>query len=337
MIRQIDLAEWHDFASAQNNFQIYHQQNWLRLLAEQYGFEPKIYAALEGGEIRTAIPFLVTRTILGKKKLVSLPFSDYLGLINPGEGQLEELLHFLKQEQSRQYRLIEIRSSLPKQELYREDLFVQHRLDLNGGYEKLAHNFKDSIRRNIKKAEKSKLRIDFSSSDEAVEVFYRLHLLTRRKHGAPIQPKGYFYRLKKYLFDKQLGFVAIAYLDTQPLAAAIFLHTRQKLVYKYGASDERYLAYRPNELLFSAVIKWGCEQRYESLDFGISYNYNEGLRRYKSNWGATEEAAPYYFITSRVPTKGIIRGENRYLKWVVRNSPGWVCRILGESLYRFAG
>lgn len=337
MIKQLGLEKWQDFASSQDNFQIFHHKNWLQLLADQYGFGLKIFAVEADGTVKAAIPFLQTRTITAKKKLVCLPFSDYLNVLYNNEDYLTEMLDFLKQDVNKQFGHIEIRGDLSEQDLYHEDLFVLHHLDLDRDYDTVFQNFKDSLKRNIRKAEKNNIRIENSVSEKAVETFYKLHLQTRKKHGAPIQPKGYFYRLKKYLFDEKLGFISTAYLEDLPIAACIFLYVNQKLFYKYGASDEKYLSYRPNELIFSEVIRWGCDKQFSSLDFGISFLYNEGLRRYKSNWGTKEIVAPYYFITPQVPRKPLIRGENKYLKWVVRNSPLWLCRILGESLYRFAG
>jgi hypothetical protein len=71
------------------------------------------------------------------------------------------------------------------------------------------------------------------------------------------------------------------------------------------------------------------------LDWGRTDFANAGLREFKSGWGAREELLSYSVIADQppLPASGRI---GQAMAPVIRRSPRWVCRALGEVLYRFA-
>src|SRR5438067_6027003 len=106
------------------------------------------------------------------------------------------------------------------------------------------------LRRNIGVAERLGVTLYQGNSPDDMEVFYRLHLMTRRRLGVPIQPRRFFHLFNSYIIDHHLGFILSAHVDDVPIAAAVFLNWNGVLIYKYGASDHRFWNYRPNNLLF---------------------------------------------------------------------------------------
>ena len=85
------------------------------------------------------------------------------------------------------------------------------------------------------------------------------------------------------------------------IAAAVFLTSHDVLTYKYGASDARFLATRPNNLLFMEAIRWGCDNGYRSLDFGRTHWGQEGLRAFKLAWGSEERELRYRYLGGPLP------------------------------------
>ena len=81
--------------------------------------------------------------------------------------------------------------------------------------------------------------------------------------------------------------------QNRPLAAAIFFKFGRHAIYKFGASDERLQELRANNLAMSEGIKNLAETGAEILHFGRTEKENEGLRRFKLSWGATEEEIRY--------------------------------------------
>jgi len=179
-----------------------------------------------------------------------------------------------------------------------------------------------------------------TSAGDVVDTFYALHVQTRRRLGVPVQPRRFFRALGERIIEPGLGFVMIASHGRQPLAAAVFLNWNRTVVYKYGASDSNAWRLRPNHLLFWEAIRWSAENGYQTFDFGRSEAAQQGLREFKSGWGTEEVPLTYSMIRDRT---NVSADTSRVAGWtsaaggaVIRRSPAWVARLLGEVLYKYA-
>ncbi len=194
---------------------------------------------------------------------------------------------------------------------------------------------KSQIKRGIKKARRENLSAERRTDAAALDAFYALHLKTRQRLGVPTQPKRFIQRFEE-LFDAGLGFVELVLDEGRPIAAAVFLSFNGTLTYKYGASDAAALGKRPNNLLFSEVIRWACEAGFHTLDFGRTDIDNEGLRSFKRSWGADESELSYTYLADREPTlQPALR--DRVMGTTIRRSPAVVGRLAGAALYRHVG
>jgi lipid II:glycine glycyltransferase (peptidoglycan interpeptide bridge formation enzyme) len=149
------------------------------------------------------------------------------------------------------------------------------------------------VRTAIRKAEKGGIKVRFESSSEAVEQYYSLHCLTRRKHGAPPQPYRFFGNIYEHVIKRGMGFVALAQHENRAVAGAVFFHFKGKAVYKFGASDLGAVNLRPNNLVMWKAIEHLARSGCQTLNFGRTSLGNEGLRRFKLGWGALEERLGY--------------------------------------------
>ena len=93
---------------------------------------------------------------------------------------------------------------------------------------------------------------------------------------------------------------------------------------------------RPNNLLFWTAIRWGCENGDTLFDIGKTDLANTGLREFKSGWGAKEMPLAYSTLSPE-PPRSITGKLMPILQKVIRNSPLWVCRAMGELLYKHFG
>jgi lipid II:glycine glycyltransferase (peptidoglycan interpeptide bridge formation enzyme) len=151
----------------------------------------------------------------------------------------------------------------------------------------------------------------------------------------PTQPLSFIRRFEE-LFALGLGFVALAELDGATAAAAVFLGAGPTLTYKYGASDRAALHARPNNLLFAEAIERARERGHRHLDLGRTDFDNDGLRRFKTSWGAREERLAYTYVGREPPEPGHSRAE-RMLAAVITRAPPVAGRAIGAALYRHAG
>jgi lipid II:glycine glycyltransferase (peptidoglycan interpeptide bridge formation enzyme) len=167
------------------------------------------------------------------------------------------------------------------------------------------------------------------------DVFYALHVETRRRLGVPVQPRRFFQLLWEELVAPGLGYVLVAEAESKAVAAAVFLSWNGNTIYKFGASDPQARHARPNNLLFWHAIRHAIERRDRTLDFGRSELDQDGLRAFKAGWGSDEEPLVYSHLADRAPGSTVRRASG-LLEPAIRRSPRWVTRFLGELLYRHA-
>jgi hypothetical protein len=171
--------------------------------------------------------------------------------------------------------------------------FLGHVLDLRGGPEVLLARLKSSVRRALRKAERSALNIQVARTREATLEYYGLHCQTRRRHGLPPQPLSFFLNIYEEVIKPGFGFVVMAKTGPRPVAAAVYFHFGKKAVYKFGASDESLQDLRGNNFVMWEAIQFLAQNGAESLHFGRTSLGNEGLRRFKLTWGTEEEKIEY--------------------------------------------
>ena len=333
--------EWVDFLDRCPGAEIFHHPLWLQLLRDQYDYELSSCCIRdERGAIESGIPVALIESRLTGRRLVAVPFSDTCSLLlseGANEGSGEALSRALIAETERTGLGLAVHAPLPG--MAPEALstrFVRHELGLGPDLDAVEAGFsKSRVTRNIRKARREGLTVHLGRDQLALEEFYSLHLATRRKLGVPTQPKQFIKRFED-LFGAGLGFVETIRDGGTPIAAGVFLNFNGTLTYKYGASDPKALAKRPNHLLHAEAIRWGCEHGLARYDLGRSDLDNEGLRTFKSSWGAEELPLSYTYLRTPVPAEEGGRRE-RLTAGVIKRSPALVGRLAGELLYRHYG
>jgi lipid II:glycine glycyltransferase (peptidoglycan interpeptide bridge formation enzyme) len=187
----------------------------------------------------------------------------------------------------------------------------------------------------VRIAERSGVRIVAGDPARELEVFYRLHLRTRRRLGVPTQPRRFFDLLLERVLKPGLGFMLSAYVGDTPVAAAVFGCWNGTAIYKYSARDERFAKLNANYLLLWTAIQAASERGCHTFDLGRSDEDQADLRGFKNGWGAREEPLTYSFVAT-TPVTLSSGAANRALSMVIRNSAPWVCRTVGELFYKYA-
>ena len=336
MLAYLQLNEWHELIQSQPDRAIFHHPRWIDLLIAQYGFKLQIPAIKRNGSISAAIPFLETKNLRREKKLVSLPFTDYLQLLATEPKALEDLCAGLRDAANPQVKAIVIRGDAPIRGVQTDSHSVRHELDTSRPLSEIESAFADSVRRNLRKTRARRLQFERSTDEGSVDVFYRLHIMTRKKLGVPVQPKSFFRRLHAKVIQPGFGFVGIVTIDHQPIAAGVFLTDNKRMVYKYAASDLNALEHRPNDCLVYNAIRLAAEEGFHWFDFGISNKQQQGLCRFKRKWGAKESDVYYNYVTGNVEQSAEDSRAARLAGHAIRFGPKFICRSLGEVFYRFS-
>jgi CelD/BcsL family acetyltransferase involved in cellulose biosynthesis len=336
-INPLDDPEWLTFISSHKGSNIFHHPNWLRVLKNQYNYKVSAACLYDDGIIKAGLPFCEVHSISGKKKFISLPFSDYCNpLYNTKEELNELLIAFINHSEQNKISSIEINFDLKGENSFIPVTdSVVHIFELKNSEEQLMKSFHDSKRRGIKKALKEDLQVIISKDYDAVKSFFSLHLQTRKLKGIPVQPRSFFNEIYNCIIKEGNGFVILIKKDNIDIAATVFLHFNSVLTYKYNASDSKYQHLRPNNLIVWHSMLEAIRLGLRYYDFGKSDLDNMGLREFKSQWGGIErENFVSYFPA--VPEHGLFGAiKDKIVSPVIRNSPDFVCQLIGEIGYKY--
>ncbi len=331
---------WDDFILSHPDTSFFHSSLWASVLSESYGYTPLYFAVIDGKRLLGLIPVMEVNSFLTGKRGVSLPFTDYCEPITSDGMKFENLMNSITGYGKKVgWKYLEFRcgkdlspSSLPS------CTYLGHTLCLTKDHENLLSSFRDSTRRNIKKAVKGGVKAEISGSLESIKEFYRLNCITRRQHGLPAQPFGFFKKIHDHIISKNLGLVVLASYKEKAIAGAVYFHFGNKAVYKYGASDMSYQDLRANNLVMWEAIKWYSQHDHKSFCFGRTEPGNQGLIQFKSGWGTTEQRISYYRYDlkkgSFVPGTSNVTG---FHNKIFRNIPIPILNRIGALLYKHAG
>lgn len=315
----------------------FHSEGWGRLLTSCYGHTPFYLAAMQAERAEAVLPIMEVNSLLTGRRGVALPFSDECAALCANGRDASVLFHHaLELGKKRNWAHLEIRGEIPGLDppaASRTDL-VGHTLELSAGSDVLFTGLQPSVRRAIRKAKRSGLRVTQTTSIDGVNRYYALHCVTRRKHGVPPQSLGFFRALVQHLFDAGHGFIVEAWHAQRLLAAAIFLHYGCTAVYKFGASDPAHLDLRANDLVMWEAIEWLSTRGFTVLSMGRSAMSNEGLRRFKRGFGTTEVPLPYYrYDLRRAEFVALPAEKENWTNRILKFAPLPLLGTLGRAAY----
>ena len=338
-VLELTDPRWADFVARQPGATLFHHPEWARLLAKCYGLRAFAVATRDAaGEIRAGLPVMEVSHFRGEPKWVSLPFTDYLPPLLAAPGEEAPLRAALEQEsKAAGVRRVEVRSPLAGSAPIGQTAF-RHGIALGDDPDRVFAGFPSKTRTHIRQAERRGVTVRRATRPEdLVDVFYQLHLRTRRRLGVPVQPRGFFRLLWESLISTGLGFVLVAEAASQPVAAGVVLAWNGTMIGKYIASDEAAWSLRPNNLIVWHAVQAACERDCRWFDFGRTDAGNTGLRAYKRSWGAVEVPLVYGTLGARADHASASHGRaSHLLASAIRHGPLLLCRAAGEILYRYA-
>jgi CelD/BcsL family acetyltransferase involved in cellulose biosynthesis len=335
-MRRVDLesSEWHGLLG-RSDATPFHHPAWISVLSDTYGF--RSFGLVGEGETEGLPVIEVALPPRGKRRWVSLPFTDYCPPLSASVGVDSDLAHRLDvARMEADIAQLEVRAPLEGGEHTPPNLrAIRTVLPLGAGEEELFRAVHGSHRRSVNRALREGITVRPAETEsDLVDVFYRLHLMNRRRLGVPIQPRRYFRLLWRRMLEPGLGQLFLAYSGTQPVAGVVVLRFKRTAIYKYSALNPRARRLRPNHLVVWRAIQWSIEGGAEVFDFGRTDVGHEGLRRFKTGWGAQEEELAYATLGDSPSAHG--RQTPRLLGAAIRHSPPFVCRVIGELSYKYA-
>lgn len=342
-IDPVQDPRWPLFLQSHPGASVFHTPGWLAALQRTYAYEPTaLTTSAPGHPLENGIVFCRVRSWLTGYRLVSLPFSDHCQPLVRNSDEPAVLLRTVEESARQDCRYVELRP-LAVDEFCRTGLrsfersneYYFHSLDLRPDLDVLFRRLhKSCIQRKIRRAEREGLTYEAGRSESILSKFYRLQVLTRRRHQLPPQPITWFRNLVDCIGDKLT--IRVLSKDDQPLAGILTLSFKSTWAYKYGCSDARLHSLGGMPLLFWKAIEEGKRQGVEEFDLGRSEIDNPGLTAFKGHLGATQFRLTYFRLhscaggLSTVPRLQLARR-------VFARIPHAVAERAGTLLYRHMG
>jgi hypothetical protein len=333
---------WAAFIQNHQRASVFHTPGWLEALRRTYCYEPMVFTtSAPDCHLTNGIVFCKVDSWLTGKRLVSLPFSDHCEplLHDVEDGPL--FTEWLQTEYVRRgYKFIELRPLLAKQDqnsgFQASQSYWFHELDIRASLEQIFHKLhKDSIQRRIRRAEREALSYESGRSNKLVDDFFRLMLMTRKRHQLPPQPRSWFTNLVACMGPALT--IRLARREGVPIAAMLSLSHRSSVIYKYGCSDERFHNLGAIPFLFWKLIEESKTLKAETIDFGRSDLNNEGLVTFKERFGTSKRMLTYYRYPSTANMTLATERGPQAIRHLFSILPDAVVSTAGRVLYRHIG
>jgi hypothetical protein len=333
-------TDWETLLLESGDHEFFHTSAWARVLKAAYSYRPRYCYHRQAGRLVFLMPLMEVLSPATGRRGVSLPFTDQCGpWVTDKEALSEAVRDVIAFGEDHSWRYVEWRDSLyfsGEPLVWRE--YAMHDLNLHGSEEDIFRGLEKSNQRNIRKALRSGIKIRVDPSWDSLKSFYRLNCQTRKRQGIPPQPFRFFRNVFEHILQKDLGTIISARHEGRTIAASLFFHFGTKAVYKYGASDLRFWATRPNNLILWEAIRFYRSAGCRVLNLGRTAPQHSGLLRFKRSWGAHESTVRYYRynLSKRTFDAGQIR-DYPWLAVVISGLPASISRILGRIVYKHIG
>ena len=337
---------WAIFTGRHPRASIFHSAAWLTALKHTYNYEPVVFTTSPPDqELENGLAFCHVNSWLTRNRLVSLPFSDHCELLFDSTERLDFLISSLLSEfEVEKWKYLEVRPvDLSFDRLVRiggfaaAEKFFLHALDLRGDKDELFRNLdKDSVQRRVGRAKRANLDEKCGASEDLLKNFYRLLVITRRRHRLPPPPYAWFQNLIRQMGEALE--IRLAYQKESPIAAILTLRFRDVVYYKYGCSDVRFNQFGAMPWLLWNAISAAKSGGATEFDFGRTDANDAGLLAFKNHWVPHPKRLVYWKFQKSAEAPPSTEGwKSKLAGLAFSNMPVGILEFAGKMLYRHFG
>jgi CelD/BcsL family acetyltransferase involved in cellulose biosynthesis len=340
VVNPINNLLWHKLVQCHRYASVFHTQEWLRALMHTYQFDIRaVIKTNSAGQPVAGIPYCMLNDHRGKR-IVSMPFSDFSDALVQSLDEWCELVEPLFDENCPIVtRPLHNTIPLRDQRFELSDRAKWHGIDLQPDLDTLWNSLHDSARRAIRKSQREGVRVRIAEPDE-LRKFFNLHLGVRKyKYHLLAQPYAFFEHIWNNFIDTGQGVIFLADIDDTVIGSLFFLGYKDVFTYKFSATNQNELAYRPTDILLWEAMQYGKAQGFKLLDLGLSDWDQEGLLRFKRKYASEEKTISFLRYTPPnyvAPLDGLGTTLSRLTDLFTRTDvPDEVTEEAGNLLYRF--
>lgn len=286
---------WDRFVEVHPQATVAHLMGWRRVVEAAYGHRTFYLAAVDSGEVVGVLPLVEVASRLFGRRLVSMPFMDYGGILATRDSGAERALLDAALALGRERRGL----SVGLRQFHPIDLGEtpaegRATMLLTLESEQAVWKALPSERRNrVRKGQKNGLTATWIGA-EGLSDFYAVFAENMRDLGSPVHSRRFFRLMLEELPDVA-RVLLVRTSAGQTVGAAVCLFFRGTIMVPWVSSLRSAFALCPNFVLYWEVISHGCREGYRVLDLGRSFK-NAGTFEFKRQWGAVPHDLPWLFV-----------------------------------------
>jgi len=333
-------AVWDAYVKGHPGATIAHPIGWKDVMEQGLGHRSRYLIALDGDQVRGVLPLVLVKTWWRSRYLISLPWIDYGGILADDADTERLLLEKARQTaENDRAEFVEFRSvHAGSQDLPLREDKVTFVLDLDADPEIPWKAFNAKLRNQIRKAQKSDVKVEFGRQDR-LNDFYKVFAWKMRDLGTPVWGREFFNSILTTFDNPDSPVNAKLVLirkDDDIIAGGLLLAFKDRLYVPSAASYRSALKYCPNHALYWEVIKKGCEKGYREFDFGRS-TIDGATYKFKIQWVPEPRPLTWQYYLNTVDEVPSLNPDNSRFDLLIRmwrKLPLPVANFLGPKVIR---
>ncbi len=284
-----------DFVRRHARGTFFHLSAWRRSVEQIFGHQPYEWCLEREGRLVGILPSMCTRSLSGKRSLVSMPYGVYGGPLGESSDMERALVETASQEaRKRGFARVELRlREDPGLGLARSDLYATFLRDLPGDAAQVLAGMPKKSRAEARKA-REKHGLVLREGSWYLGDLVRLFAANKHGLGSPSLP-GHWFQTLQSNFPKD-AFVHVVQKGSEPLSAVMsFRFERDLLAYYAGTREGADREFSASNFMYMALQEWAVERGFGRFDFGRSRK-DSGAFQFKEHQGFVAQDLPYGFV-----------------------------------------
>jgi FemAB-related protein (PEP-CTERM system-associated) len=313
----------------------FHETRWTDLVRTTFGFPCSTLVAADRTSIRGVLPLALVAAPITGRRLVSVPYGVYGGILSSDADATYALDEALQTLAKREHvRFIELRylgegatdhAGVSTHETYRKELPTDP--------EEVLGTIPRKARAEVRKA-RNKHDITFVGGPHLFERFYQLYCLNKRGLGSPIFRRGYFRRLLD-LYGHRAMLHGVE-KDGELLVAVLSLAAGRTLYPYYSGAAPEANRLGASNALYAGLMEEAVKLGFGVFDFGRS-RVDSGPASFKQHMGFEPTPLDYQFFFpygGKPPSISPGNPKMALPRRIISSLPMWAAQVVGPAIMR---
>lgn len=296
-IQIVQVKKWNDIVRSFENYEVFYLNEYaMAFMKENKKNGVPILLVYKQGNDK-AINVVFKRDIGEDEKLSGkIPVNTYYDLITPyGYGGFKGNISNYKNLNKEYNDYCQEKRYIC--EFIRFELFGDYYKFYDGRIETRMHNvvrnllipidemwmdFKQKVRKNVKRANKNNLKVIMENTEEHLTDFLDVYFSTMERNDAKSEYyfSENFFKILNQMKDNIMYFYVVK--DNKIISSELVIYGSENSYSYLGGTNRDYYEYRPNDLLKYTIIKWAKEKGLKNFVLGGGCGSDDGIFQYKT-------------------------------------------------------